>query len=300
MSLAACSNSEEYAQLSEPVELQVTAGIGNGAKTRTDANYDNWTEGTSIVLTDANGGTSGAHETSYSYTLSSGNGTAYGKFTSTSGFVFDPSETDVTLAAFTYNDATTPSISKDDSGNKSVALTTTTGSLPDLLYSYKSGLSPKSPSVNFEFSHALTKLTIKIAFETGLTQSNASASLYNYYTSASVAIGASDITVTGTKAGTSDSQTISLETSGSTFILAPGAQTLKVKVTNDSKDYYANITNTLEKGKAYECTLTLKKSDLVVGTGGSTDTSSADNACVIVSWDANTTAITGDALMSNQ
>jgi hypothetical protein len=295
MSLAACSNSEEYAQLSEPVELQVTAGIGNGAKTRTETtSYIKWATGAKMSVTAVSGTT-----TSYSgveYEVDAITSDYFAKFKTSSTFTFEPTETAVKFVAFTYNESTAPAVTTEDN-NSVIKLTASDGSLKDLMTNTQTA-SPSSPIVNFAFTHLLSKLTIKID-KGDLTNDPSSATVEGFYGDATASVVETPTITAGTKS--TSTATVAVTTDGSIFYLVPGKQELKVKVTHDSNTYTANIGDNLDAGKAYVCTITLTKSGLGIGGTITEGTeASSDNSCVIVDWDSNTDALSADASMANQ
>jgi hypothetical protein len=309
MSLAACSNSEEYAQLSEPVELQVTAGIGNGAKTRTSSvsGYIDWTTGAQMTVRATNATESHSDAT---YKLKSG--TTYGIFeeaSTGSGFVFEPSETsNLTFVAFSDNSSTAPTITTSGS-DAVVAVTATNAKFTDLLRATASA-NATSPTVNFSFGHVMTQLTIKIVMGDITASGTPTAKLFGYYTKANVKV--SDGTVTGSDQDNSTGVELGIgDSNAKTFELVPGIQALKVQVTNGSNTYTANITDDLSAGTAYNCTITLTKTSMTVGGGdkngddtgygdGSGSGTSSSNSCTITDWTTSTDAKEHNATMANQ
>jgi hypothetical protein len=289
--------------VAEPVELQVTAGIGSGVTTRTeDATLDKWIEGANMIVS-AVSGTKVTTHSDATYKLI-GSSTQYGTFTSDAGFVFDPTETDnVTFVAYTYNETTAPAITTGTDNKKIIKLTATAdGKLPDLMYAKKTATAT-SPSVNFAFEHLLTQLTIIIKLGDDIAESNLSATLGNFNSDATFDVGTTK-TPSATTAATSTA-TISTGTDGSTFNLVAGTQNLKVQVTNNDKTYTAYITNSLTAGTAYVCTITLKKTGLVIGSGsGSVDDdgnpigSSSNDACTITLWKNADSELSGTASMA--
>jgi hypothetical protein len=305
MSLAACSNSEEYAQLSEPVELQVTAGFG--ANTRTAAN-EKWADADVLMSVTAVGGkaTGSSHANNVSYKIKTGKNSEFATFEPSSDpYVFDPSETSVTFAALTFNSTTLPSLTAPESGKTdyTYALSATSGNLPDIRFATASA-GASDGKINFTFKHILSKLTVVIKKSTDITSNISTAKLSNYISSGTLTVSNAAVTSFSTTetSGTGSAADISTGDDGTGFIVYPGAQKIKVSVTTaDNNTYAAYIDYTFVSGIAYKCEVTLKPTGLtIVGEGAGTDgEASADNSVSIVDWDDPTTITGQDALMSN-
>jgi hypothetical protein len=302
MSLASCSNSEEYIEYAEPVQIQVTAGIGNPATREGNDGLEQWATGAKIIFSAVSGVPSGVtHSDSYTYELKSG--TYHGTFDKTtdgSAFLFDPSETsDVTFSAFSYNTSTAPSISKNTTNSAlEISETATDGKLNDLLYASATGNVVNS-KVNFEFNHLFSKLTIVIKTASDLTTSSISNLTFSGFAkSATVAV--SNGAITAGDANTTGVTVASPNTTdGDSFIVAPSTdKELTIGVTADSHKYSVTIKPTLESGKAYKCTITLSRTGISIGDGSAKDGGDNNDGATIVKW-TDGTEITGNAYMSS-
>jgi hypothetical protein len=306
MSLAACSNSEEYAQLSEPVELQVTAGFG--ANTRTAAN-EKWTDADVVMSVTAvgNKASDSNHADNVSYKIKSGKGEEFATFEPSSDpYVFDPSETSVTFAALTFNSTILPSLTAPGSGKTdyTYALSASSGNLPDIRFATASA-GASDGKINFTFNHILSKLTVVVKKSDEITSNISTAKLSGYIASGTLTVSSTATTsfsTTETSGGNGSDVDINTGSDGTGFIVYPGTQKIKVSVTTaDNNTYAAYIDYTFVSGIAYKCEVTLKPTGLtIVGEGAGTDgEASADNSVSIVDWDDPTTITGQDALMSN-
>jgi hypothetical protein len=307
--------------VAEPVELQVTAGIGSGVTTRTDgdSNLEEWANAAVVMTVTAINGTesTASHDDNVSYTIKDGSkGSKYASFSPTSGtgFVFDPKETkDVTFAALTFNNATTPGNLTKNTDGSSNAVTykyslsnPTDGSFDDVQFAKKTA-NAKSPAINFQFNHILSKLTIQLEKAEGVPDITA-AELSGYITTGTVTIttGGQATISTDAKSGDGTATTIKTGTEHSSYILLPVKQTLKIKVTAGNNEYVAYIKDyEFTSGYAYNCVITLNKTTLTVGgtlsdDGTVTTGTSSDNALTIVKWTDASANITGSATMGNK
>jgi hypothetical protein len=284
LTLAACSNNhdEEITEASEPVTLGVSANFANVVVTRDDAAGETWTEGAKMLVFVASSVTASKNELCgdaleeklFTYELKSGSGSTTGTFKSDNPYVFSVGESSSHFRAFTYNTAEAPAYECDVNYNNRIIfnLSTDNGSFPDILSSDTKLASFTEPSVGFNFSHLLSKLTIKVVSKIdGVTVTGLKFS--GYYKSLIVSVIGTD--QAELDASDPDQSGVTLSETEKDFILATGSQDITIEPQTENNNGYkfsSKISKNFEAGKHYTCTITLEQKFTAT-------------SCTITSWE---------------
>lgn len=276
IALAACHNDDNY--IDEPVAAQITATIGQSSLSR--ASETSW--GTD----DAIGVTMDDKYVNLKYTTKNGDG----NFTGTTMY-FKNKREPVTLTAyypFVGPEGTAPGIIKVNTGADDNQASDKQPYI-DFLYAVKENVTGENPEVKFDFSHKMSKLTLKFKNGTGAEGIR----ITSYTVSGLVMDGTFD-TVSGVCAANEDgaAEDLSISLSGDTdgvllpsLILFPQStdgKTVRLKISdNEGQDYACNLSfenNRIESGNNYQFTITVNKTGLIVNTPTITDWETKSNA----------------------
>lgn len=266
LSLAACNNDDNI--IDEPVAVRISATIGTTLSRATDIS---WSEDDSIGITMEE------RYVNIKYTTGAGNGIFTGET-----MYFKNKRESVNLTAyypFTGDEGTSQII---EAYTGTSFQTPETQPAIDFLYASKENVSGEDPNVAFQFSHQMSKLTLK--FINGLGANGIR--IVSYRVDGLILEGTFDTTTGGCTAST-DASTEPLEISVngeadgvqlSSLILFPqtvGNKKLTLSITDNDGQYYAcDLTfedDIIAAGNNYLFTVTVNKTGLNVNKSTITD-----------------------------